>query len=228
MRMMKDPIKTFIPVDYRLILYGWAIGLLFGTLAFTESAERAAIVGIAAFLTVSVGGFIGIKISFLTMRAFLAWTGSIKDRIYRLTTRLGDLTGQSVPESASKEMTARGFSVIRVYVALTILGISLLTQGVVGGVIELGVDVYDTRSYIAVLILGSLFASIGIGGQAIQLIGVSRSITQMERQLDAITTGIPIPVSAVPQRMDLAIQNTQSWVCKLTGVCADSAEPVVA
>ena len=210
--------KAAIPIDYRMVLYGCGIGLACGALYLDRSFEFATAVSIATFLTASVGGFVGIKISFLAMRGFRVWIDSLMERIAANRLRLSQLIDESIDERPSKQPARRGFSMVRVYVGSTIAGISLTTQGTVAAVIELGVDIFGPLWYGPILCVGVTLAVFGIVGQAIELLLVSLRISQIERQLDAITSGVPDPVALRPQRMDHAIENTQSWVCRVTGV----------
>ena len=227
-RALPKTVKTIFPADFRLVLYGWAAGLMAGAIFLHESVELATGVGITLFLAVSVGGFLGIKLSFLIMRGFLVWIHSIGGRMHGLDSRLTQLTNSQERAELSQQPPAGGFSIVKLLVASTVIGVTITAQGAIVIFIELGVEMLGPLVYVPGLCVGLALALIGIGGQAVQLIIVDRGITQMEKELDAITLGNRAPVKVVPQHMDGAIKNTQSWVCKVTGVCEGSAEQVAA
>ena len=225
---LQKTVKTIFPADFRLVLYGWATGLVVGAIVLRESVELAIGVGIASFLAVSVGGFLGIKLSFLIMRGFRVWIHSIGERIHVLDTRLAHLINSQEREEPSQQPPAGGFSIVRLLVASTVFGVIFTAQAAIAIFIELGVEMLGPLVYLPGLCVGLALALIGIGGQVVELIIVDRGITQIENELDAITLGNRAPVKVIPRRMDGAIKDTQSWVCKITGVCEGSAERVAA
>ena len=225
-RALRKAIKTIFPVDFRLVLYGWIVGLVTGGIFLRDSVELATAVSITSFLAVSVGGFLGIQLSFLVMKGFLAWIRSIDGRMHVLDSRLAQLTNSRKAGGTSQPPPAGGFSIVKLLVASGVCGVIITTSAATAIFIELGVAMLGPLVYLPGLCVGLALALFGIGGQAFQLMTVDRGITRMGKELDTITLGNCAPAKEVPQRMDGAIKNTRSVVCKITGVCVGSAEPV--
>lgn len=227
-RSPKTIAEKVIPADYRLIVYGWIIGMLTGIAFVGDSVDFAAAIGIAAFLTVSVGGFAGVRTSLLIMRGFRVWIDSLRDRTRALESRLHPVAHQPENDTTTANPAAGGFSVARLCVIATVLGTTMMAQGAVMAIIQLGVDLGGPIWYAALLIPGSVLTLFGVVGQVLALTLVSLAISNIEKHLNAVEAGIPTPVAMRPYRMDLAISSTQSWVCKLTGVCESGAQRIAA
>ena len=227
-RALRKTIKTIFPADFRLVLYGWVVGLVSGAVFLRESVELATAVSITSFLAVSVGGFLGIKLSFLIMKGFLAWIHSIEGRMHVLDSRLAQLANSREAGETAQPPPASGFPIVKLLVASAVCGVIIGTSAATAIFIELGVEMLGPLVYLPGLCVGLALALFGIGGQAFQLMTVDRGITRMEKELDAITLGNCAPAKEVPRRMDGAIKNTQSVLRKITGVREGSAEPATA
>ena len=168
-RALQKNIKTLFPADFRLVLYGWVVGLVTGGVFLRESAELATGVGITSFLAVSVGGFLGINLSFLVMRGFLVWIRSIDRRIHVLDSQLAQLTDLREAEETLQQPPSGGFSIVKLLVASTVCGVIVTTSAAIAIFIELGVTILGPSVYLPWLCVGLALALFGIGGQAFQL-----------------------------------------------------------
>ena len=193
---------------------------------FAGDVESAAGVGIAVFISVTAGGFLGIRLWFLIMRAFRGWTFSLIRRSELLEQRISLLSGRLVPDDSPEQSPEAGFSAVKIYVASSLMGIALLTAEFLLAVIETGVGIHGPVAYAPGLCAGFSLALLGIAGQSLELMLVSRSLTGLEQRLHAVEGTVAAPAAVLPRRMDDAIRTAQSWVCRITGVCQGRVEPV--
>ena len=181
----------------------------------------AATKGVASFVSVTVGIFIGAKLALLVMRAFRLWIALLEERLVVCSQRLSNLTGETEPDSPPEEhrggpsaLTVR----LRIYSIALVGGSAGLGVGLVMLVIKTGtIGLYESDVYLAILATLAI-ALFGVLGTASELGRSTRATFRLERRLND-AENVPVTLVVVsPRQVDAAIQSTQSWVRKLTGV----------
>ena len=182
--------------------------------------DLAASRGTAGFVSITVGVFIGIKLTLLTMRAFSLWIAQLAARLELYEQRTSYLTGQSGHDDPPEE-TRKGFSplMVRLGIYFVVLGggFSGAGVGLVQMVIKAGTDLYGPSVYLATLAC-LVIALLGVLGTVWELRSIGRAMSQIERRLSHNEDVLNMPAVAYPRHADIALQSTHSWVYKVTGM----------
>lgn len=205
--------RLFIPVEFRLIIFGVSIGVLTGLLGLrTETPEVATAWGLAASVSLCLGCWLGTNLWLLTLRVFRLWSVS-------LMKRLEDLEPKLAPTA---EDTQDGTSIVNVsiieiiFFSLVPAGLSAATIGAIFAIIDLRVDLYGAMAYVPSLCVGLGCALLGLAGQSFYLWQDTRRVARLERRLESAE--MVAPVTLQTPRLERAISKASSIVCKLTGV----------
>lgn len=225
----KRIIVRAVPVDPRLVLYGSLWGLFVSLTSYFGlsgcecggDVDLASSRGIAGFVSITIGVFAGSKLTMLAMRAFRRWVAQLETRLVLCEQRLSRLTGETEPDSSPEERQ-RGFSplVMRLLFYSFALGGGFGAAGVGSVALIIGAGttgIYDSYSHLAVY-ASLAVALFGILGITLELGGIARAVSRIERRLDDVEGVSVTPVAVRPRYADAAIQTAQSWLHKLTGV----------
>ena len=223
-------LKGTVPVDFRLIAYGCFWGLVLGLISFYGltscecggDVDLAVSRGIAGFVSIAVGIFIGTKLALLAMKAFRVWIVSLMSRVNTCQERLSRLSGEVEPDNSSEERSGvSSFYAVRLRIYFIGLAVGCCGVGVdlMALIIRAGTTgIYESGSLPITAYVGLAVASAGIAGIALELNMIARSVSRIEGRLNDAEGVAVAPLEVRPQYADAAIQSTQSWVHKITGV----------
>ena len=222
--------KSIVPVDIRLLTYGFGFGLFFGLLAYfgpsscecAGDLDLAASRGVALFITITVGIFLGTKLGFLVLAGFGKWIARLVDRLDVCEARIARLNGEGVSDaSPDEDVNVSGFLKIRFKAYYFALGCGFcgLVTSIMQMVIWAGTTgIYDSSGQLSALVSVAIVL-FGASGLAVELGGTARNIAKIERVLDdaeevSVVTSVPVR----PDYADAALQAIQSFIYKLTGM----------
>ena len=214
---MHGKIWTFarlaIPIDFRILLYGVAVGLFAGLISLlVESPELATGRGIATAVSCSLGLWLGINLWLLTLRVLRLWSASLTERFEAL-----ESSGMLISGDTDMPAGDRNAATIEsVLFGLVPVGFGLTIYSAVLAVIDLQVDIYSAVVYVPWLCLGIVYVFLGIAGQCWYLWRDSRRVARLERRLESAEAMAPVTLQT--PRLERAISKASSIVCKLTGI----------
>ena len=225
---LKKGAGASVPVGLRLVLYGWAGGLVVGGLTFAthpDSAldvDHAAGIGLSVFISITVGCFLAARLLLGVLKVHGARVASLKSRSEGIRHRVSQLNHQTESESPpEKQPSGSGISFVGFYFTSLVSGAAVLMAGLVTLVIEVGVGgISGSPAVFIVPIVGFGFALLGLAGISFDLMKISRDLSRIEQQLDTIEDVLNSSAMARPERIDAALQTAQSFVYKATGVQA--------
>ena len=212
-------VRALLPVEFRLIAYGCAWGLFVGLTSFIAGgdADLAATKGTAGFVAITVGIFIGAKLTLSTMRTFRAWIARLESRLELCVQRVSHITGQAdSPEEHGKGSSPLAVR-LRIYFVLIGGGFSGAGVGLVQLVIGVGIDIYGSSVYLATLIC-LVIVLVGVMGTARELMSMGRVMSRIERRLNDFDDAPVVPAGTNPRHADIALESTLSWVYLITGM----------
>ena len=213
--------KAVVPVNFHLIAYGCVWGSFIGltNLLGGGGVDLAASRGVAGFVSVTIGVFIGMKLVLLSMNAIRLWIARIEDKLRVLEQRVSYLTGESGLGDPPEEPRERPSPLmVRLKIYFVLLGGGLSGTGVVVMqlVIKAGTDIYGPGVSLAALICAAI-TLFGVLGTTTELWLISRAASKIERRLDYAEDILPSPV-VYARDANAALQSTQSWVYRVTGM----------
>lgn len=222
-------IRGVVPVAPLVLLGGsiWGLTLgfssYFGLLnsEYAGNVDLASSKGIAAFVTVAIGVLIGTKLAMLTMKAFRLWTARLEARLVVCEHRISCFSGEAEPDNSSEEQQ-RGTSPLavrfRYYSGFLSFGFGAVGVGLVMLLIKSGTTgLYGSDVHIS-LYSSLVIALVGIIAIASELMLIARGLLVIEQHLDHAEGGSITLLATRPKYADAAIQSTQSWLHRLTGV----------
>ena len=198
-----------------MMFYGLVSGVGIGAFRLGESVEEATALGIAVFIQITVGVWLGLKITIFLLHIF-------QNRLHLLVNRMQALESRSRTEYGTSEYRESGWVAARAWVAIvmvciciTLLGTLVFTMGAVSAVFDFRVDIHPPVVYLVKLAAGGGIALLGLVGSYVYLWGVWRTVTRWERQLDLVASADGLALNT--QQCDKAISNLDSLVYKATG-----------
>ena len=201
--------KGSVAVELPLLVYGAIGGVVIGllTLATSSSVDKATALGIATVIEVALGIWLGRWVWYLWLRV----VGRVRDlhraRIRTLEARIAqvmDVTNVRPRHSnAQKGFWGKVRSLLMRSLffpsALMIYGgmVSLSVSGITA-IIDLNVDIYETRPYLINLAVGAMALLIGLMIQAIDVCVIEYRLRRLERDVDNLTsTSDPVPQPSI-------------------------------
>ena len=230
---MKSSVWTLVgrmcPIQFRVLAFGMVFGLLMGFLWGTESSDLATGIGISSVVACSVGIWLGTQLSFWILRLWSRWLASMSSRLEALESHL-PIMGESDHESGTTRSGRSGLPTIARFlmgfspialISFPITGLlALMSQG--DGAFQ-HVDWNWTPIALVNLGLGLL----GVAGPCLALWRLDRSVSRLERHLEALVPTVPHALQRV-HRWDQSVRQTQSTVERVIGVCGMSEMPTAA
>ena len=207
--------KKASPIDLRLVVYGLVAGLILGSLRLGDSTEEATAIGIAAFIEISVGIWLGTKLSLLVLFLVEKRLTVIADRLSALESRLAPISQVIRGHETNRTDKSTGMHIVKLCVNIAPLGILLFTVGAMTAIIDFRVDIHSAVIYFPVLATGVGLASLGLAGQFIFLWQTERRVTRAERRSDLITSTDPFILDT--KQLGRTFNRTQSLVCRFAG-----------
>ena len=180
-------------MDTRVVIYGVIGGLIMGATKLGDSADQATALGLVVAIELSVGLWLGMKIWIVTLREFTKWltrwTDSLEKRAVSMKNRL-----TQTMEAPEAEYSNRGVSVTTRLVvwciALTPVGIALLTIGAISLVMDIRLDVHSMAFYLPSLIIGATLAIAGLLPLCVRLFVIECQVRGLENRLDTIESAL--------------------------------------
>lgn len=211
--------RLAIPIDFRVLLYGVAVGVFAGLISlFAESAELATGRGIATAVSCSLGLWLGINLWLFTLRVFRLWSASLTKRFEALESNMIPIADDTdTPAKASRATTIES-----VLFGLVPGGFGIIIYSAVLAVIDLQVDIYSAVAYVPYLCLGFVYVLLGIAAQCWYLWQDSRRVARLERRLESAEAVTPVRLQT--PRLERAIGKAGAVVCKLTGVGCQASD----
>ena len=207
--------KKWTPVDLRVVLYGVSIGLCLGALNIGEPTEDAAALGISVAVQVTIGLWLGLKLSFSILHIVENRLESFGGRIAALKSRLGLPSVVVKDHKPHPPVASFRLTIVAWCIYITPIGIILLIGGAVGAIIDLRVNVHTVDDYSATLLTGAGIALVGLAGQCACLLEMSRTLTHMERRLEMVPSIDGITLNA--DQLGRVLGRTYSIAHKVAG-----------
>lgn len=200
------------------LLYGIGVGLIMGLSALrTESVEVATGMGIAVSVSVSLGGWLGFRLSLLKTCLISGWVLSLNKRIEALASHYRiDVTEPDDEKLADPKHSSKSSVFWWLCTLIVPMGITMTIVGAILAFIDFRVDIYSSLAYVPNLLTGLGLALFGIAGQCLYLWKVTRDVARLERHLDSVTSVHPVALQVY--RLERAISSVSSIVRKLAGV----------
>ncbi len=202
----RESMNKMSAVDIRVILYGVGLGLIVGATQLGDSAERATALGLAAAIELSVGLWLGMKVWLVVSQLFRKWIASLRERVMKLESQ----TGTRFPDTPVP---------VRLTIWCIVLipfGTTLFAFGSTVAIMDMGLSIHSTVSYLPNLIVGATLALIGIAMPCLDLLLIERDVRRLENKLD--TTAKPaIRSLASTNDLNRAYGWTNSVLGKLVG-----------
>lgn len=215
----RESVSKMSAVDIRVVIYGVIGGLIMGVTKLGDSAEQATALGLVVAIELSVGIWLGTNIWLLALRSFVGWlskwTDSLEKRVMAMKGRLT----QTMETSGSEYLHRRGNSVttrLAVWcIALTPVGITLLTIGAISAVMDFRLDIHSAAFYLPSLIIGTMLAVAGLLPLCIRLFVIEYQVRGLENRLDTIESALRS--LSWTDDLDKAYTWTYSLVAKVVG-----------
>lgn len=190
----RESISEMSAVDIRVVIYGVIGGLIMGATRLGDSVDQATALGLVVAIEISVGLWLGTKIWLLTLRAFTKWltrwTDSLEKRVVAmksLLTRTTEAPRAEYPDRRSNSVTTR----LAVWcIALTPIGIALLTIGAISAIMDIRFDIHSTVFYLPGLIIGATLAIAGLLPLCVRLFVIECQVRGLENRLDKIESAL--------------------------------------
>ncbi len=215
----RESMSKMSVVDIRVVIYGVIGGLIMGATRLGDSPEQATALGLVVAIELSIGIWLGTKIWLLALRAFVGWlsrwTDSLEKRVVTMKSRLN----RTMETSGSEYLHRRGNSIttrLAVWcIALTPIGIALLTIGAISAIMDFRLDIHSTAFYLPSLIIGAMLAIAGLLPLCIRLFVIECQIRGLENRLDTIESALRS--LSWTDDLDKAYTWTHSLVAKIVG-----------
>ena len=214
-RVLETARKTS-PVDLRLIIYGIAAGVIAGSFKLSDSAEEATATGIAWFIQISVGFWVGTKVWLFTLDVISGRLARIAERLAALESRFTLSKDPVEGRRTERPAVSNTINIVRLCVRITPIGIWLVAFGAISALLDFRANVHPTALYyLPELVLGAVLLSMGLAGQCCFLWWTERRLDRLEQRADAITQTVPF--ISQTQQIREAFDRAQSLVCKIAG-----------
>ena len=213
--------KTF-PIEFRLLAFSVAIGLLSGAFYLGESADLATAVGIAAGFSCAIGSWLGIRLYLVTARLFISWIDAIGNRIANVAARMALAERPHQADGCQKSHRSLAMLIVLVSAYATpVCWVIAVAGSIAAGLFtQLGPGFVASTLPIALSGAGMLLLAVGV--QALYLWHLHRQVASFERMLDRIDAVSPITLKA--QILNHDISRAERTVRRLTGAGKPIAE----
>lgn len=215
----RESISKMSAVDIRVVIYGVIGGLIMGATKLGDSADQATALGLVVAIELSVGLWLGTKIWLLTLREFTKWLSKWTDSLEKRVVVMRTLLTRTAEVSRAEYPNRRGISVttrLAVWcIALTPIGIALLTIGAISLVMDSRLDIHSTAFYLPSLMIGATFAIAGLLPLCVRLFVIEYQVRRLENRLDTIESALQS--LSWTDDLDKAYTWTHSLVAKIVG-----------
>ena len=204
------------PVDFRLLLYGSVIGVLYGLSRLGDSADEATAQGIAMSTVVTLAIWLGLKMCRVVLLLVEKRLDSLEVRLDALLeSRLGQSNDQVQDHRSARPASTVWLTIAGFCIVTTPVGIVAFTGGVIMAVIDSQVDVYTVSQYVPVLVFGASYSLICAGVQWVCLLRIDRIIYQLEQPLNShdLINGFTLNT----RKLGRAFSKMDTLVYKITG-----------
>ena len=190
----REGMSKMSAVDIRVVIYGIIGGLIMGATKLGDSVDQATALGLVVTIELSVGLWLGAKICLLTLREFTKWLTEWTDSLEKRVVAMKSLLTQTMAVSELEYHDRRAGSLttrLAVWcIALTPVGIVLLTIGAISFIMDIRLDVHSTSFYLPILLIGAILAIVGLLPLCVRLFVIQYQVRGLENRLDTIESAL--------------------------------------